>query len=245
MGLFDRFREFSPEKRKQLAQEGKALPDGSFPIVTVGDLKNAISAAGRASNRAVAIRHIKRRARALGATDQLPEDWSETKQEAEPMAEPETQEPQAEPIVAPVEELTQMRGEVDKATARALAAEKELADVRAREQAAVLKTEAESFKAIGIPIDEYIAKVGAIRATNPELATWVHQTLSGLDEAMISAGLLKEIGSSQGDDLDSIEKAAEKILVEQFKGDRSKYAEALTLAAKQFPKLAADYAAGG
>lgn len=159
------------------------------------------------------------------------------------MAEPET--PQEEPQAEPVEELTQMRGEVEKATARAVAAEKELADVRAREQAATLKLEAESFRAIGIPIDEYVAKVGAIRGLNPELATWVHQTLSGLDEAMVSAGLLSEIGSAQGDDLDSIEKAAEKILIDQFKGDRAKYAEALTLAAKQFPKLAADYAAGG
>jgi hypothetical protein len=43
----DGFRDFSPDKRKELAKEGKALPDGSFPIETVADLENAIRAVGR------------------------------------------------------------------------------------------------------------------------------------------------------------------------------------------------------
>ena len=70
------FREFSPEERKKLAKSGKAMPDGSYPIVTVGDLQNAISAIGRAKNRAATIKHIKKRARALGKTGLLPEEWS-------------------------------------------------------------------------------------------------------------------------------------------------------------------------
>lgn len=69
-------RDFSREKRKQLAQEGKALPDGSFPIVTVGDLRNAIQALGRASDKDKARRHIIKRARALRKTDMLPDDWN-------------------------------------------------------------------------------------------------------------------------------------------------------------------------
>jgi hypothetical protein len=67
-------REFSVEQRKELAEKGHALPDGSFPIVNSGDLKNAIQAFGRAKNKAKVARHIKRRARALGLTDTLPED---------------------------------------------------------------------------------------------------------------------------------------------------------------------------
>ena len=42
--LFSEFlleHQFSDKKRKSLAKEHKALPDGSFPIETVKDLKNA------------------------------------------------------------------------------------------------------------------------------------------------------------------------------------------------------------
>ncbi len=67
-------RAFTAEQRKQLAKEGKALPDGSFPIVNKGDLRNAISAFGRAKNKGVVATHIKKRARALGATDLLPDE---------------------------------------------------------------------------------------------------------------------------------------------------------------------------
>lgn len=69
-------RTFSEEERDRLARSGKALPDGSFPIVTVGDLRNAVMAFGRAKNKAAAKRHIVKRARALGRTDLLPEEWS-------------------------------------------------------------------------------------------------------------------------------------------------------------------------
>lgn len=71
-------RAFSEEERDRLARSGKALPDGSYPIVTVGDLRNAVAAFGRAKNKAAAKRHIIKRARALGRTDLLPEEWSAT-----------------------------------------------------------------------------------------------------------------------------------------------------------------------
>lgn len=63
------------DKRKQLADEGKALPDGSFPIETVEDLKNAIQSIGRAKDPAAAKRHIRKRAAALGASDLIPDTW--------------------------------------------------------------------------------------------------------------------------------------------------------------------------
>lgn len=71
-----RGREFSPEKREDLAAKGQALPDGSYPIVTVGDLTNAIKAYGRGKSKEAVKRHIIKRAKALGKTDLLPEDWS-------------------------------------------------------------------------------------------------------------------------------------------------------------------------
>lgn len=69
-------REFSQSERDSAADSGAALPDGSFPIKSKEDLKNAIQAVGRAKNRAKAMAHIKTRARALGASDMLPESWS-------------------------------------------------------------------------------------------------------------------------------------------------------------------------
>lgn len=75
-------RVFSTERREELARQGKALPDGSYPIVTKGDLKNAIQAFGRAKNKGRVAAHIKRRAKALGATDLLPEEGLLAKQSA-------------------------------------------------------------------------------------------------------------------------------------------------------------------
>ncbi|MDD5648954.1 MAG: hypothetical protein PHF86_00810 [Candidatus Nanoarchaeia archaeon] len=68
-------KEFSEEKRKELAKTGAALPDGSYPIESKKDLENAIHAYGRAKNKAVAKKHIIKRARALGFTSKLPENW--------------------------------------------------------------------------------------------------------------------------------------------------------------------------
>jgi phage head maturation protease len=68
-------REFSDKERKRLARQGLALPDGSYPIVTVEDLQNAIRAYGRASDKERVKRWIIRRARALGRTDLLPDEW--------------------------------------------------------------------------------------------------------------------------------------------------------------------------
>ena len=69
-------RAFSPEKRRDLAKSGLALPDGSFPIVTTSDLKNAIMAFGRAKNKNAAKRHIIKRARALKKENLIPENWA-------------------------------------------------------------------------------------------------------------------------------------------------------------------------
>lgn len=65
-------RDFSTEERRTLAKSGAAMPDGSFPIVTTEDLKNAIQLARTPAQRA----HIKKRAAALGASKAIPETWA-------------------------------------------------------------------------------------------------------------------------------------------------------------------------
>lgn len=69
-------RDVSNTERQNLADRGQAMPDGSYPIANVADLKNAIQAFGRAKDKDKVKRHIIRRARALGRTDLLPVDWS-------------------------------------------------------------------------------------------------------------------------------------------------------------------------
>lgn len=68
-------KDFTAERRRELAKKGHALPDGSFPIENEEDLKNAIQAFGRAKNKEAAKRHIIKRAKALGKTNLLPNDW--------------------------------------------------------------------------------------------------------------------------------------------------------------------------
>lgn len=71
-----RAREFSEEERRELAEKGHALPDGSYPIVTREDLENAIQAIGRAKDPDAAKRHIEKRAKDLGLTELIPEEWN-------------------------------------------------------------------------------------------------------------------------------------------------------------------------
>ena len=65
------------EVRMEAAKKGHALPDGSFPIEDLKDLKAAIHAYGRAKaeHKAAVRKHIAKRARQLKATDLIPEAW--------------------------------------------------------------------------------------------------------------------------------------------------------------------------
>jgi hypothetical protein len=78
----------SVKARKKLAQEGKALPNGSYPIRNGEDLKNAIQGYGRSKpgERAKVRRHIMKRARALGKADIIPEEWKSASAIAEDVA---------------------------------------------------------------------------------------------------------------------------------------------------------------
>ena len=76
-GEFDDEFTVTMRERRKLAKAGKALPDGSFPISNVEDLKNAIQSYGRATpaKRALVKRHIIKRARGLDQPGLIPEEW--------------------------------------------------------------------------------------------------------------------------------------------------------------------------
>lgn len=68
---------YGADDRKKMAAEGTAMPDGSYPIKDAEDLQNAIHAVGRGNANHDAIRkHIIARAKALGASDQIPDNWN-------------------------------------------------------------------------------------------------------------------------------------------------------------------------
>ncbi len=77
-------RQFSDKERKDAADKGEAMPDGSFPIKTAKDLENAIRSYGRSSDKAAAKAHIIQRAKALKLTDELPADWEGSTKKDEP-----------------------------------------------------------------------------------------------------------------------------------------------------------------
>lgn len=52
--------DFPEKERRELAKEGEAMKDGSFPIRNAQDLKDAIRSVGRAKDPAAARRWIKK-----------------------------------------------------------------------------------------------------------------------------------------------------------------------------------------
>jgi hypothetical protein len=68
-------RAFSDDQRKELAREGKAMKDGSYPIDSEQDLRNAVQAYGRASDKPATKAHIMKRARAMGLDELIPSNW--------------------------------------------------------------------------------------------------------------------------------------------------------------------------
>lgn len=68
---------YSDKDREKMAKSGEAMPDGSYPIADGEDLDNAIHAVGRGGADHDAIRkHIIGRAKALGQSDKIPDDWN-------------------------------------------------------------------------------------------------------------------------------------------------------------------------
>lgn len=68
-------RAFGDDKRQEMAQEGTAMADGSFPVASEEDLRNAIMSHGRAKDVEAAKRHIMKQAASLGKEDMIPAEW--------------------------------------------------------------------------------------------------------------------------------------------------------------------------
>jgi 2'-5' RNA ligase len=73
------FRDYSSEKREEMAKEGIAMKGGRYPIATVADLKAAIKAYGRGNpaDKPEIRKHISKRARALGHPELIPDTWKD------------------------------------------------------------------------------------------------------------------------------------------------------------------------
>lgn len=71
-------RSLSAEARDNAADKGQALPDGKLPIRNTKELEAAIKLRNHVDGHSASEvrKHITKRARALGATDKLPEEWS-------------------------------------------------------------------------------------------------------------------------------------------------------------------------
>jgi hypothetical protein len=68
--------DYSSEQRRKMAAKGQAMAGGKYPIKNCQDVRNAVRLAGHGKGSASAIKaHIKKRARALGCTDSIPDDW--------------------------------------------------------------------------------------------------------------------------------------------------------------------------
>ena len=68
-------KDYSTHARERMATSGEAMPDGSYPIANKKDLMNAIRSWGRGGADPKVKAHIISRARALDASDMIPENW--------------------------------------------------------------------------------------------------------------------------------------------------------------------------
>jgi hypothetical protein len=120
----------SRDEREKLAAKGEALPDGSYPIRNVDDLKNAIQAYGRSneSDRAKVRKHIIKRANSLKVRHMIPDEWKDLASKEATFA--------VDSMRAKIAALTAaipLPPEVDEADVKAVAEAKKAADAE-REQ---------------------------------------------------------------------------------------------------------------
>jgi hypothetical protein len=79
---------YNADQLKEMAGNGHAMPDESYPIEDSEDVHNAVRAVGRGENNSHAAirRHVMARARALGESSQIPDTWSADGSLKEPAA---------------------------------------------------------------------------------------------------------------------------------------------------------------
>lgn len=254
------YKQFTAEQRQALADEGKAKPDGSYPIENVGDLHRAIASWGRGGATASDKAWIIQRARALNATDQLPADWaSSTKQdnaaeftkENEHMAE--QQNTPAVETFAPAlsaEEFAALKAKADEfeQQVKAQAAQIEtfatdLKKERAQRRYDQLLRHVETFGAMPVKPTELAEKLQKLEEADSDLFQYFDGLLATANKQLQTAGIFEQFASAAGEEsADTLDAFTEQVLKEKFSGDRAKYAEAFEYAQKARPDLAMDYA---
>lgn len=72
----DEYKYVSAAKRREYGKSGVAMPNGDFPIPDEGHLRSAVGRLGNyKGDKSAAKKHIIKRAKALGKTNLLPDDW--------------------------------------------------------------------------------------------------------------------------------------------------------------------------
>lgn len=257
-------RKFPSEQRERLAERGQALPDGSFPIVTVADLRNAISLFGRAANQPVAKRHIIKRARALNRVDLLPETWNVSKSaesvatEKGLMDRPETPEGLSDDVIEFIEksfdayaaiidnlkeqiaELTPEPDPVDEAPDE-VKAEFDKRDTRIAELEKALETERDKrlavyYTDIAKGIDSDAEKLREIgEAVSDDTFEWLTDQLDGYVSKLKAADLFKIRG--EGDDGDPMTKVESLAKEKQKQNSDLTIEQAKVLVRNENPEL--------
>ena len=164
----------------------------------------------------------------------------------EPMADKQVDAPVIDPKDEPNDELLALQATAVAEKLRADEAVEALAAVQAEAVTAELTVEAESFKALPVEVDTYVENMGALRIVGDELADWVLEQFQAFDSALVTAGVLEEIGTDlEGDATvsDRFIHLTENILKENYDGKMENWPEALAEAGVKHPKLAAEYLA--
>lgn len=247
----EQFREFDTEMRKEMADKGTAMDDGSYPIANTGDLKNAIQAFGRSKNKDATKAHIIKRAKALGKTDMLPEDW--TKEKGGNMSDNIVQPEAFAELTKKVEEMAEALKSKDeqfaaeKARADKLEADnKSIADKFAAEQKSrridALTVQAETFAHLSVKPDEFAQNFYALETALPEVAKWFMEKFNALENQASTGTLFAQVTSRNAKtEAETFESAVAKTLKEEFGNDMAKYADAAKKVSIARPDLFAEY----
>jgi len=251
------FKDYDTEARRELAAKGWALPDGSYPIADKADLQNAIHAIGRGKTPHGTIRkHIVKRAKALGATDMLPEDWkedmmSDKTEEVKETPAPVKAAPAPESFTVTAEQFAAIQAKADKADAleaqigtlktQADTFAAQLAETKRQRRLDQLLQHADNFTAIPAKPAELADALLKLEEKDAELFKYFDGLLTALDKALTQADLFGQRSRDHVETVDTFEAAIEQALTEKFGGDRGKYGEAMALVQAQRPDLAHSY----
>jgi hypothetical protein len=162
--------EFSAGEREKDAEQGVAMPDGSYPIRSAKDLENALRDYYRSGKKPDVKTHIIARAKAIGAEGALPDDWREAADKAAAFFDP-SGNPAPGALAKAATALTHAALRLDRMAEENRALRKALEDLT--------PTFAEMKKRIAALEAQPLPAKAALRA--------VTKTADGADEALVSA----------------------------------------------------------